>query len=86
MAKSNFLRHQKILARDSKFFRGEMMTCAICGKQKQSDIQVESGWTVMELDSKAHYVCPDELQPDASGDFAPAYEKAMRILIEKNKQ
>lgn len=42
----------------SKYFQGEMMTCASCGRQQKSDPHVESNWTVIVADGKPIYVCP----------------------------
>lgn len=62
------------------FFMGEMMTCAICGLQQKSDPQVESGWTVVELDQVPYYVCPKHLQPDRKG-YEAAWTKTLKRLI-----
>lgn len=71
----------------SKFFRGEMMTCIMCGKQEKSDPRVESDWTVIEMpdDGKAYYVCPDELplnDKSTSWDFQRAYKKIFEKIAE----
>jgi hypothetical protein len=48
-----------------KFFQGEIMTCTVCGKVEKSDPNVVSNWTVVEVEGKAHYCCPDCLQQNA---------------------
>lgn len=40
-------------------FMGEMMVCRQCGKQQQSDPEVESGWTTIDLDERRFYFCPE---------------------------
>lgn len=78
---------KRVSKRYSKFFRGEMMTCIMCGKQEKSDPRVESDWTVIEMpdDGKAYYVCPAELPLNdkaTSWDFQRAYEKIFAKIAE----
>lgn len=40
-------------------FKGELMTCAICGKKQKSDREVGSNWTYIRLNDSGFYVCPD---------------------------
>lgn len=42
-------------------FTGEMMKCIMCGQEQQSDPDVESGWTCVEMDGSFFYVCPREI-------------------------
>jgi hypothetical protein len=40
-------------------FRGEDMTCRVCGKHYKSDPHVESQWTFVELQPNfGYYICP----------------------------
>jgi len=43
---------------ESKYFIGEMMVCRACQRQERSNIKIESGWTVIEADRVAMYICP----------------------------
>lgn len=65
-------------------FRGEMMTCVMCGKQEQSDPGIESQWRCVEVDGDGYYVCPKHFPPDETGtarQFEKAYGKVLiRIL------
>lgn len=63
-------------------FMGEMMECAICGKRQKSDLDVESGWTVIELDNVAYYVCPSHIgNPKwTASQHKEAYTKVLRKL------
>jgi hypothetical protein len=67
-----------------KFFQGEMMMCAICGKQQQSDPAIESHWTIIEIEGDPKYICPKHLplnDPHATrGDFIRAYRRIFRKL------
>jgi len=52
------LEKRTISASESKYFIGEMMICKFCQRQQRSNIKKESGWTVIEADGVAFYVCP----------------------------
>lgn len=67
------------------FFQGELMTCALCGKQKPSDPNVNSDWRVIELDGTPFHVCTDHFPPDGatSADFAAAYVSVITELAER---
>lgn len=69
-------------ARD--YFRGELMTCVLCGRQEQSDPAVESDWRVMEADGVAYYACPNEFPPDGASraEFKRAYLRFSEKVIE----
>jgi hypothetical protein len=41
-------------------FQGEMMTCAICGKQKQSSPSIESNWNAIFINGELKYLCPSD--------------------------
>lgn len=56
MSKHKHIR--RISVEESKYFTGEMMTCAICGKQQRSNPKKSSQWTVIEANGKPMYVCP----------------------------
>lgn len=70
-------------------FMGEMMECCMCGKTQQSDPNIESGWTVLEVDNEPFYVCPKHLGKIhwTAKQHQKAYEKVLRrikqILIER---
>jgi hypothetical protein len=49
-------------------FMGEMMTCAVCGKQQKSDPKIESQWTCVVLGDRRVYFCPKCFGND--GDLA----------------
>lgn len=50
---------RRIPGRRSRFFQGEIMVCANCGRCVQSDPKIESGWTVLEIDQlEPIYICP----------------------------
>lgn len=66
---------------DSKYFRGERMTCEICGTQEQSDPKVSSQWTVFEVDGQPHYVCTAHFPPPNAG--ANAFKVAYLRIFEK---
>ena len=68
-------------------FQGELMTCAICGKQEQSDPAVEKNWRYIEADGKGGYVCTDHFPPDGAseGEFSKAYQAAILAVIGKTQ-
>lgn len=69
-------------------FLGEMMTCAICGKQQKSDPAVESDWRYIELGHKAGYVCPVHFPDDAHAtreDYKAAYKVAIMAVLKNGK-
>lgn len=69
-------------------FNGEMMTCAICGKEQQSDPLKESNWRAIQLDEEVFYVCTDHFPPDEMATiegFTEAYKRVLEILIEKRE-
>lgn len=49
---------KKQSASESKYFRGEVMICEICGTRERSNPHVSSNWNVIEMDGHAFYVCP----------------------------
>jgi hypothetical protein len=77
----------RITVHESRFFRGELMTCAICGKQEQSDPEVSSNWTVIEWEGLPFYVCPDHFPPPNSSKraYALAYRKIFTHLAKKQR-
>jgi hypothetical protein len=77
-------------------FQGETMTCALCDAQQQSDptmprtaaVPNESGWRMIQLDGRQHYVCPQHFPPDESAtveQFRLAYIKVLKAIIEIEK-
>jgi ribosome-binding protein aMBF1 (putative translation factor) len=52
------IKKSTIRGEESKFFRGEMMICKLCGKQPRSNPKKSSDWTVVETDGVAIYICP----------------------------
>lgn len=71
---------------EAKYFTGELMQCALCGKIEKSDPQVENDWRVVELAYDiAFYVCPDHF-PDKDGaeqDWVKAYRAVLLELMQK---
>jgi hypothetical protein len=68
------------------YFQGEMMTCGVCGKQQQSDPNVNSDWRLLELDGEKFYACTDHFPPDEGAtqkDYAAAYESILRLMMDK---
>ncbi len=66
-------------------FSGELMTCSICNKEQQSDPEVESGWTYLELDGYGFYVCDKHLGKEhwTAKQHQKAYERVLRNLKRK---
>lgn len=44
-------------------FSGEMMRCGVCGREQQSDPNVESGWTRFQADDEVGYMCAQTCLP-----------------------
>jgi hypothetical protein len=65
-------------------FVGEMMTCVMCGAQKQSMPHVESGWRAVQMDADVFYVCPDELPRDGASveEYKIAYDRVLTKCLE----
>ncbi len=61
------------------------MTCALCGKQQQSDPHVESQWRYIEADGKGAYICPKHFPEDGASaqEFEAAYIKVFKTLFHK---
>ncbi len=78
-------KHQHPLTRAAAHFQGEMMTCALCGKQQQSDPHAESQWRCIEADGVSHYVCPAHFPPDGASaeQFKGAYIKVFTALFKQ---
>ncbi len=61
------------------YFMGMDMLCCMCGKLQKSHPRIVSKWTVVEVDGKPFYVCPDHL-PGKGGtteEFSLAYQKIL---------
>lgn len=52
------IKRTTIRGEDSKFFRGEMMICKLCGKAQRSNPKKSSDWTVIQADEIVIYICP----------------------------
>jgi len=49
-----------IRAKDSKYFRGEMMICAKCLRKQRSNPKKSSDWTIIQADNiPPVYICPE---------------------------
>lgn len=48
-----------MIGASTKLFDGHMMTCGFCHDRKQSDPNVESGWTAIQADDIVIFLCPD---------------------------
>lgn len=66
------IRHRKVT--NSKYFQGEMMVCYKCGKMQRSNPIWESGWTVIEIDGIASYICPQ-----CFGAFSTGVEQSLTM-------
>lgn len=69
---------------DKSPFQGEEMQCCMCSKKQMSDPNVESNWTLIQLDGFAVYVCPACLQdsPQAKrGHYKTVYAKVVRRAL-----
>lgn len=70
-------------------FQGELMTCAMCGRQEWSNPKVQSGWTLIQLPGSAvqHYVCPPCIhEPAKQKGYKLAYSQILRNLIDMEKK
>jgi len=76
---------RRVYVDNQPYFKGEMMECFLCGKTKQSDLRVESGWALVEYGENKVYFCPDELPgPGAGSDaYATAYERIFTELAKR---
>jgi len=68
-------------------FSGELMTCALCGRQEKSDPGIESGWRAIQMDGRVYYVCPNELPKDGSTatEYEIAYSRIFRVLFAREE-
>lgn len=77
---------KRVFVDKSRFFWGETATCIMCGAVKTFDPQVESNWTVLEVDYTHFYVCDKELPlkngGGSSDEFSVAYRKIMAKILE----
>jgi len=66
-------------------FRGELMTCALCGKQERSSLETNTDWRALEIDGRRNYVCPTHFPPDGSSSraFAKAYADVLARLTDR---
>ena len=60
-------------------FKGELMTCCVCGRQQRSDPKVQTQWRAIEIDSEIVYGCPDEFPSDKAG--REAFKTAYQLVI-----
>lgn len=67
------------------FFQGEMMECALCGRRQRSDPDVESGWTLIELEDDHYYVCTRHLNSQIK-DYEKRWEKILRKLSKMSRR
>ena len=65
-------------------FRGELMTCVVCGATERAGPGMSSNWRAVDIDDERFYACPRELPPD--GASAKAYKKAYRRLLNHCKR
>ena len=64
-------------------FQGETMACRLCAATHRSDPEVESGWTLIELDGRGYYVCPTHF-PDGLATtraWSRAYQRVLKGLL-----
>jgi hypothetical protein len=66
-------------------FSGEVMTCILCGKKRESAPAVESDWRAVQLgegeEERRYYGCPDHFPPD--GASREAFKAAYVVFLEK---
>ena len=55
-----------IMGKRPKAFTGEVMKCAVCGKEQTSSPGVETQWRAIDFGQKRIYACPDEFPPDGA--------------------
>lgn len=60
-------------------FKGEMMTCIVCGHQERSNPAIESDWRMLDADGYHFYFCPDEFPTKKARK--EAFSKAYQIAI-----
>jgi hypothetical protein len=79
MTKSQRVRRMR--GENSKYFRGEIMTCFMCGKQEKSNLHYSSQWTVIEADGTPYYICnvciPSKDDTASAADFKEAYARVL---------
>lgn len=66
-------------------FSGEVMTCILCGKKRESGPDIESNWRAVQLGEGAaarrYYACADHFPPDDAS--REAFKAAYVVLMEK---
>lgn len=69
-----------IMGKRPKAFRGELMKCAVCGKEEKSSPDANTQWRAVDLGSKRIYACPAEFPPDGASaeEFKAAY---LRLIV-----
>lgn len=69
-------------------FAGEVMTCILCGKKRESAPDIESDWRAVQLGEgegqRRYYGCADHFPPDGASReaFKAAYVVFMKKAIE----
>lgn len=69
--------------KSTKAFQGEMMNCVMCRKKQQSDPNVESNWTFIQMGDDGYYVCPPCLQDHPLVKKTGNYERQYRHVISR---
>lgn len=68
-------------------FQGEVMVCAMCGKQQESDPAVESGWRYIQVGERGGYVCTDHFpaNPETASkeEWSKFYQAAILAVMGK---
>lgn len=66
-------------------FSGEVMTCILCGKKRESAPDIESDWRAVQLGEgdglRRYYGCPDHFPPDDAS--REAFKAAYVVFMEK---
>lgn len=52
------MKRHRVHSGQSKYFRGELMTCAGCGRKQKSSPNTSSGWTILIAGNASIYLCP----------------------------
>ena len=77
----------QIAAEAGKVFRGEEMTCILCGARQTSSPDTNTRWRICQLDGDKFYACPNEFPPDGASQaqFEVAYRNFLLKATEKRR-
>ena len=77
----------QVARKAGKVFRGEEMTCILCGARQTSSPDTNTQWRICQLDGDKFYACPNEFPPDGSSEeaFEAAYRRFLLKAMEKRQ-